>query len=103
MFPNRTPTVVMSEPERASTCPVEAMVARKTAFELGEDYAGQIVDTCVFHDWPSMRTLEPYLSRGWKELIFPRGQHVYPSPIRSSPLYQNPLGSKAAEAYPPAG
>jgi uncharacterized protein len=78
-------------------------LARRTAYDLGVSYSGPIVDTCVFHDWSSMRALEPYLSRGWKELIFPKGQHVYPSPIRSSPLYQNPRGSKAATSYPPSG
>lgn len=62
-----------------------------------------VIDVCAFHEWSTVTTLTPYMSRGWRELLERSFDPVGPANIKSRPLFRDPRGSKAAEAYPSVG
>jgi len=60
------------------------MAARLENGAEGKD----VIDACVFHEWPTISALGPYLPSGWRELLLePR------TIVSSNRLYRN-LSSK---------
>jgi uncharacterized protein len=61
------------------------------------------IDACAFHDWTSVVQLADYLSDGWREVILRPGDPTGPMVVKSKWAHRNPLGDKAAWAYPSQG
>lgn len=57
-----------------------------------------VVDACVFHEWPSLRALAPYMPGDWGALV-PEGMATLASPR----LYVDPRGAKHVDAVPANG
>jgi hypothetical protein len=62
-----------------------------------------VVDCCVFHDWPSTVALAPYLSDGWREVFLEPNRKGGPARVRANPMYVDPLGAKRPSAHPETG
>ncbi|MFT3866705.1 MAG: amidohydrolase family protein [Solirubrobacterales bacterium] len=61
------------------------------------------IDACAFHDWSTVSELAGYLPDGWREVIMRQGDPTGPLVIKSKWAHRNPLGDKAAWAYPEKG
>ena len=56
-------------------------------------YSGKFCDACVFHEWPSSRTLAPYLAPGWADVLDRPKIRVL-----SSRLYRDLRSANAAQS-----
>jgi predicted TIM-barrel fold metal-dependent hydrolase len=59
-----------------------------------------VIDACVFHEWPSLRALEPYLHRGWREVLVRPGDRFGPVVGASDWLYHSPIDRALGDSYP---
>lgn len=62
-----------------------------------------MIDGLVFHEWPSLAALAPYLDAGWRDVLLRPHDRTGPVNVRTPMLYANPLGAKARTAYPESG
>ena len=62
-----------------------------------------VVDASVFHEWPTIGALGPYMSAGWRELILRPDDPAGPNRAQSNWRHRSPHDIKAADAYPDSG
>jgi predicted TIM-barrel fold metal-dependent hydrolase len=58
--------------------------------------AGSVLDALVFHDWPSTRSLTPYMSAGYREWFERESDPFGPIELRSQWRYDDPRPPRAA-------